>query len=319
MKTINPDMKITVAGLGGVGGFLGAALASVYPNVTFFARGERMKSLRENGITLHSEFIGDRHAVPALVTDQPSDIGITDILIISVKNYSLEEICRQLQPVVDAHTIIVPVLNGVDPADRTREAFSTGIVVDSLIYIISASETDYSITQKGPYSDLHIGTRSSDPAVHEAVQTVHALFAPTGVKCIMAEDIEAAIWKKYIFNCAFNVMTAAYSATVGELRANPSHVSDMECLLEEACQVAFAKKVNLPDGFKDERLHFFLHVQSPDGTSSMRRDVDAGHPTELESFSGYLLKEAPRYGLELPKTRYYYDLLKQITAKTNNG
>lgn len=305
--------NIVVAGLGGVGGFLGAALASVYPHVTFFARGARKEALKNNGLTLKSEFIGDRHVTPFLVTDQVSEIGIADILIISVKNYSLEQICEQLAPAVNEHTIIVPVLNGIDPADRTRKTLGKGIVVDSLIYIISGSEPDFSIVQKGDYATLRIGTRSDDPAIQAAVQTVYDLFAPTGVTCIMEDDIEAAIWKKYIFNCAFNIMTAAYSVTVGQLRDNPDHISDFGNLLEEACLIARKKQVNIPDDFKEDRLQFFLNLQSPGGTSSLRRDVDAGRPNELETFSGYLLQEAPKYGVKLPRTQYYYELLKTKT------
>lgn len=319
-QNIYSNKKIVVAGLGGVGGFLGAALASTYPNVTFFARGSRKEALKTNGLTLKSEFIGDRHVTPRLVTNQVSEIntaiGIADFLIISVKNYSLEQICKQLAPIVDSHTIIVPVLNGINPADRTRETFGKekGIVVDSLIYIISSSEPDFSIVQKGDYATLRIGTKSENPTIKAAVQAVHDLFAPTGVTCIMEEDIEAAIWKKYIFNCAFNIMTAAYSANVGDLRANPEHVEDMGSLIEEACLIAHKKHVNIPDDFKEDRIQFFLNLQSPSGTSSMRRDVDACRSTELETFSGYLLQEAPKYGVELPRTAYYYELLKKKIA-----
>lgn len=313
------EARIVVAGLGGVGGFLGAALASVYSNVTFFARGARKDHLKANGLTLKSEFIGDRHVTPALVTDQISEIDTADFLIISVKNYSLEQICLQLAPIVDEHTVIVPVLNGIDPADRTRNTLKKGIVVDSLIYIISGSEPDYTIVQKGDYATLRIGTRSEDLSVRNAVQAVHELFAPTGVTCIIEDDIEAAIWKKYIFNCAFNIMTAAYSANVGDLRASSEHVDDMRHLMDEACLVARKKQVNIPDDYAEDRIHFFMNLQSPTGTSSMRRDVDAGRPCELETFSGYLLQEAAKFNMDLPQTRFYYELLKKKTEKTEQG
>lgn len=312
------DCRIVVAGLGGVGGFLGAALASVYPNVTFFARGARKDFLKANGLTLQSEFIGNRQVFPALVTDQVSEIETADILIISVKNYSLEQICEELSPIVDAHTIIVPVLNGTDPGDRTRQTFGKGIVVDSLIYIISESRPDFTIVQKGDYATLRIGTRSDKPEIQAAVQTIHRLLEPTGVTCIVEEDIEAAIWKKYIFNCAYNIMTAAYSADVQDLHAKPEYITDMETLINEACLVARCKQISILDDFTEERMHFFLNLQSPTGTSSLRRDIDAGRPCELETFSGALLQEAAKCGLELPRTHYYYELLKKKTAAVSN-
>jgi 2-dehydropantoate 2-reductase len=309
----NKNCKIVVAGLGGVGGFLGAALASTYPNVIFYARGARKEALQTNGITLNSEFIGNRHASVSLVTDNPREIGVADILIISVKNYSLEEVCTELSGVVDEHTIVVPVLNGIDPADKTRATLKKGIVVDSLIYIISSSQPDFSIVQLGNYSTLCIGTTSDDSKVKDALQTVYELFTATGVTCVIEEDIEAAIWKKYIFNCAFNILTAAYHADVKDLRANPECVKDMRNLMEEAILIAHKKNVAVPDDFIEERMQFFLNNQSMDGTSSMRRDIDANRPCELDTFSGYLLQEAPKYEVELPRTLHYYNILvKQV-------
>ena len=44
--------KITVAGIGGVGGYLAGMLADTYDEVSFIARGERKKSLEENGLVI---------------------------------------------------------------------------------------------------------------------------------------------------------------------------------------------------------------------------------------------------------------------------
>lgn len=43
------DTKITVAGIGGVGGYLGAMLARRYDHVTMVARGERKKRWKHRG------------------------------------------------------------------------------------------------------------------------------------------------------------------------------------------------------------------------------------------------------------------------------
>lgn len=53
------NARICVAGLGGVGGIIGGALAKTYPHVSFLARGARLNSIRKNGLIIKSEFIGD--------------------------------------------------------------------------------------------------------------------------------------------------------------------------------------------------------------------------------------------------------------------
>ena len=68
--------------------------------MTFGARGRRMDSLRENGLHLHSDLHGEisvrpEHVLPAC------EIGPQDYIFICVKNYSLEEACRELSSAVD--------------------------------------------------------------------------------------------------------------------------------------------------------------------------------------------------------------------------
>lgn len=55
------------------------------------------------------------------------------------------------------------------------------------------------------------------------------------------------IWRKYILNCAFNVMTAFYDNTIGELRRDPVKAQQYEKLVWEAASVGQAKGVALTD------------------------------------------------------------------------
>ncbi len=60
-------MKIAVVGAGGVGGYFGGKIASSGYDVTFVARGEHLKAIRENGLKVIS-FLGDFYRPPS-----PSD------------------------------------------------------------------------------------------------------------------------------------------------------------------------------------------------------------------------------------------------------
>ena len=50
-------MKIAVIGIGGIGGLVGAALARRHKGIYLIARGEGLKAICENGITLDSEML----------------------------------------------------------------------------------------------------------------------------------------------------------------------------------------------------------------------------------------------------------------------
>lgn len=306
MKNIN----ICVVGLGGVGGYIGGVLAREYPHVVFLARGARKESISQNGLIIKSQLSGNFHVMPEKVTDNVEEIGIMDYVFICVKNYSLEQVCKQIAPIVNENTIIVPIMNGTNPSERTRDYLGKGIVIDSLIYIVSGSSEDFSIVQVGDYSNVHIGLKNPTSDDKRKIESVAQLLKCTGINCIIEEDIEAAIWKKYVLNCAYNVITAYYNSTTGVLRKDPKIVEEYKKLLEEACLVGRAKGVNIPEDLVEVHYNRFLYKLAEDSTSSLCRDMAAGKPNELETFSGYLLELGKQYGLELPYTEKFYIELK---------
>lgn len=99
------NKRIAIVGIGGVGGYLGAMLAHAYPHVTLAARGKRLEHIKEHGLTLHSVYSGEITAFPEHVTTADA-IGPQDYIFVCVKNYSLEDVCRQITPFVDDHTVL---------------------------------------------------------------------------------------------------------------------------------------------------------------------------------------------------------------------
>ena len=77
------DSKITIVGIGGVGGYLSGMLCRTFSQVTLIARGERGKSIEKEGVILHSEYNGEIHAVPPRVIHSAEEIReIQDIIFL---------------------------------------------------------------------------------------------------------------------------------------------------------------------------------------------------------------------------------------------
>lgn len=312
--SIFEDKKIAVIGLGGVGGYIGALLADVYPHVTFVARGDRKTSIDSHGLVLHSDYRGERTVHPEKTVKSAGDLDVQDYIFICVKNYSLQEVCLSMKNCIGEHTVIVPVMNGADPADRVRASISRGTVVDSLIYIVSFSNPDFSITQQDQFANLHVGIQNADKQQWTDVMAVCQLLNHAGIDCEADRDIQAEIWKKYILNCAYNVETALYDNTIGQLRTDPKKAAEYESLVEEAYQVALAKGINVAPCHRDAILHRFYHELADNATSSLQRDVNAGCRTELETFSGYIVREAKRLQIPVPVSERIYEQLKKICS-----
>ncbi len=302
------NKNIAVVGVGGVGGYMAGMLLRKFPNVTLAARGERAELLRKNGLIMNSEYDGDSIGLPKAVVNT-TELEPQDIIFLCVKNYSLEEACSQLKNAVTENTIIVPVMNGADPGERTREYLGKGIVVDSVIYIIAYSNPDYSIRQEGDYAYLRIGTESLDNRA--AVKEVADVLELANIDMKISEDIQADIWRKYIFNCAYNVETAYYDNNIGQLRRDEEKRKEFIALLEEGYQVALRKKINVTRKDIEHMVYRFREEIADSGTSSLQRDINAGRPTEKEVFGGYLVREAERLGVDAPVSIKMYENMRK--------
>ena len=207
----------------------------------------------------------------------------------------------------------MPVMNGIEAGDRLRRRFPHAVVGDSVIYTITAAETDFSARQEGAYTYMTIGSKSPNEKERDKVKALAALLRDTGLDCRWTEDIESAIWQKYILNCAFNSVTARYQTDLGGIRADAAKASDLKALLAEAFAVGEAIGAALPKDLVEKRYRAMMEKQAPTATSSMKRDIAAHRPTELDAFLGALLKKAKEANIAAPMSRRYYDALKAMT------
>lgn len=311
------DCKIAVLGIGGVGGYLAGMLASTYSDVSFVARGPRKAALVAHGLQLHSEYSGEITARPARVVETAAELAPLDYLFICVKNYSLEQACKTLGASVDDHTVIIPVMNGVDPAERVRTFVGRGTVVESLIYTVGFSNPDFSVTQQGDFTTVKLGIPHATPAQQAAVERTRDMMVHAGIDTQICADIQAEIWRKYMLNCAYNVLTAAYNRTIGQLRDDPVTRQEYRDLLLETLAVAQAKGVALTREIALAEYDRFLHKLEDDATSSLQRDLhpaDDAPPRESErdTFSGYLVREAHRLGISVPLSERYDQMLRNM-------
>ena len=178
-----------------------------------------------------------------------------------------------------------------------------------MIYIVAFANDDYSVTQCGKYANLKIGIKDADAAARGAVAGVASLLSGARIDADVSDDIERDIWRKYLLNCALNVLTAAYDATVGELRADPEKMKEFSALVNEAYGVARCKGVHVGEDDVAGIIERFRIELPADSTSSLQRDVHEGRRGELDTFCGYIVKEAARLGVPAPVTGRLYAAL----------
>ena len=125
---------------------MGCMLAHHYDSIYFFARGERLASIKKSGLKLYSDAFGEFTTYPVKASNKAESMGVMDYIILSVKNFSLEQVCTDISPMIDQHTVIIPLLNGVGASGKIRKLIGKGHVLDGLIYITTVADKDFSYT-----------------------------------------------------------------------------------------------------------------------------------------------------------------------------
>lgn len=137
-------------------------------------------------------------------------------------------------------------------------------------------------------------------------------FSDSDERFAWAADIDDALWKKLLINCAINPLTALHRCRNGALLDNPALRAEVEILSEELAEVSRARG---NDRGASCALDWALAViqQTAANHSSMYKDVEQGRATEIRYITGYLVSEAVRLGIPVPHNRR---LLAQLDSDT---
>ena len=306
-------MRIAVFGTGGVGGYFGGLLAHGGHEVTFIARGQQLRAIRENGLQVKS-VNGDFHVRPAQAIDDPAQVGPVDYVVVAVKHYHLDQAAPAMRPLVGAETTVVPLLNGVDAHERLIPALGAGAVVGGLCSLVSLVEAPGVIRQETKLRQVVVG--ELDRSRSERVERLVQAWAETGAEAIHAEDIHAALWTKLLFIASFGGVGSLARCNMGEMLGAPETRALFIESMKEVEAVARAGGVGLAPDAVAKALAMAEGFE-PNATTSMQRDVADGKPFELEAFSGTVIRMGEAAGVPTPVHRHFYALLRPALARAN--
>jgi len=300
-------MRIAVIGLGGVGGYIAANLASTQHEVVGFARGEHLAKIQTQGITIVEDENSWNIKLDARALSAAD--GVFDAVLFCVKSYDLEESYAKIALHVNAATILLSFSNGVSSGDVLRN-LSQSIVLDGCVYILSHQEKVGVIRKKGNIFAAVFGGDAN------ATHALAKVFEDAGLRFKVSSDIQKEIWKKYIFIAAFATLTSFYDKSI--LYVYENYKEQTQTLLEEIAQVAKAKGVDILD-----EIPKALETASKlpkDASTSMHLDFQNKKQSELSTLSGYIVEEGKKLNVATPLMQRMYEALlrkEDLKSKTS--
>ena len=288
---------VGILGAGSVGSALMYEMYQRDPeNVYLLATGERAKRL-SNGISVNNVVID-----PKVYSDPSQGISI-DLLILAAKTYSMDSVIEDMRPLIDAHTIILPIENGITATARLQEAFPDNRVFHGVVLRTDAHRMSHRVYYH-TLGEMQIGyadNRDPEPEVVEAYERLKEL----GINVRIYEDMIRAKWRKWMLNTGASQTAVEVQAECGFFGQVEEVRALMKMLMDEILRIAWAEGVNLTEEDRDEIIEILINFP-PDKKMSMLQDYEAGRPIEIDEYAGEVVRLGKKHGIPTPANEILY-------------
>ena len=289
-------MKYLIYGAGGIGGCLAAFLAQGGKDVSLIARGAHLEAIQKNGLVLetgHGTF-----AVPVRACEQEQVTDKPDVIFVCVKGYSLEGTLPTLKRLSDGHTIVIPLLNIYGTGARLQPELSPALVTDGCIYIAAEIKAPGTVHMSGYIFRVVFGPRTQGeyrPELEEVARDLN----DCGIEGILSQNIQRDALMKFSVVSPMAACGIYHDIQVGGMQAPGQPREDFKALVAEIG--ALAQAMGFP--FPEDPVARNLAIQDaldPDASTSLKRDLDAGKPSEVDGLIFEVVRLGRKYHVPTP-------------------
>lgn len=317
-------MKICIYGAGAVGGYFAARLASAADGseVSVVDQGAALAAIRQHGLRVVSA--GETVHAGVAATDDPSALGVQDLVILAVKGPALSRIAGRIAPLLGPDTVVLTAMNGVlwwffdgfggkhagmrieavDPGGAIGRAIPSGNVVGCVVHG-SFSLLEPGFVKHGFGKRLIIGAPdgSDSPRVH----ALAALLGRAGFDAVVSHCIQADTWFKLWGNMTMNPVSALCGATCDRILDDP--LVTRFCLDAMAEAAAIGERIGCPIAQSGEERNAVTRELGAFKTS-MLQDVEAGKAVELDGLVGAVREIGGKVGVPTPNIDALFGLAR---------
>lgn len=300
--------SVGIVGAGALGIMYGSALVSVLGpgSVSFIVNAERGKRYSENTFTCNGRPC-DFHYVSS-----ETGTAAFDLVIFAVKATALLQAMEDAAAMIDDHTVIISLLNGVTSEKMLEERFGSGNVLYCVAQGMDATKDGYAL-KYAHIGQLRLGIPASCPEKRPALEAACEFLTRTGIPHVVEQDILHRLWSKLMLNVGVNQVCMVRRGGYGIVQVPGPARDEMIAAMREVIRVAAHEGITLTD----EDLYGYvalIDTLSPDGMPSMRQDGLAGRRSEVELFSGTIRRLGRKYAVDTPVNDTLYETVLKMEA-----
>lgn len=299
---------VSIIGLGALGILFGNHLSKRMPksDLRIIADKERIKKYQSNHVYCNGEICEFNYMCPEEICEP------ADLVIFTVKYDGLNDAIKAVKNQVGEKTIILSALNGI-----TSEAFiGKTYGMDKILYCVAQGMDAVKVGNKLTYE--HMGMLcfgEKEPGILSSkVRSVKEFFEKMEVPHEAVTDMNRRLWGKFMLNVGVNQTVAVYESNYGEIQKEGQARETMISAMREVMLLSEKNGINLTENDLNYWLKV-LNTLSPDGKPSMRQDLEARRHSEVELFSGTVIKMGEKCKIPTPINKMLYDKIKFIESQ----
>ena len=306
-----PITKAAIIGLGAIGSYLASHLQIVLgDNLRIIAGGARKERLERDGVVVNGKRLHFH------VVDPQEDCGgdYPQLAIIITKFSGLPQAIKDIKNQIGPHTIIMAPLNGVEKEEIVAASYGWENLLYSLARV-SVVMRDGKVTFSDASAQMEFGEKHNE-TLSPRVQAVKALFESAGIKSVVPEDMERAIWLKYMCNVSENQSAAVLGIPFGAWNVSDDANWIREALVREVAAVAAKKGIRITEEDIEEQGKRLKNVPAANKPSTLQ-DLEAGRKTEVDMFAGTMMRLGKEYGVPTPYNELFYHAIRVLEQKND--
>ncbi len=313
-------MRIAVMGAGGIGTWVGAALARAGHDVALIARGAHLEAMRSDGVQIRDSEGG--YVVHPQVTGDSREVGQVDAVILAVKAHDQAAAGPAVSALLGPGTMIVAAQNGLpwwyfhglgapwdgrrlegsDPGGTVSAALAPEHVLGCVVYL-GAEVVEPGVVQTRPEAGLVLG--EPDGSATPRLAAVADALESAAFDVRRSPAIRTEIWTKLMGNLAFNTISVLTRAGLGTMASEPAVREVAATIMAEA--IAVAEAVGAAPSISIER-RLEITARLDDHKPSSLQDLEAGKRVELDAMAGAVVELAGLAGVPVPTLRTVHAL-----------
>ena len=308
MKENMSIKTVAILGAGAVGSYMIWGFAGKSDvRLGVIAEGARAKRLKNNGCLINGVIYH-----PEIWT--PQEAKNVDFLVVALKYGALTEALDSIETITGENTTVMSLMNGVDSEEIIAARIGEEHLINSVIKIASHKADNGYCFNPETTIGIIFGELQA-PFESARVQAIRALFENTDIHFRVTEYIREEMWSKFRLNVCNNLPQAILGAGVGCYQDSVHMKAISDGLRHELETIALAKGIDMR---KTDASSGHGSAVPASARYSTLQDLDAGRHTEIDMFSGALVRMGKELGIPTPYNEYTYHMIKAMEEKNDD-